>query len=245
MTKQLKKNILELKKHLYPKNKETNSIDKINFQKALFKVLRECLKSREYEIEIGAYEFNVNPKFLSVKYESPHTTLEISNEDIYFETIRDIPTKFFIINNEVKNEYPMNEKVIIIYGMITNIDGIIEESYELELYTNIEDNIKNYIQLTNGLEIVAHEEENDYAISLKRRVNKNDTIINPKSLLKDSNIIPVYFDAPNKKYIKIEDVNNEENINTYLPTLEEKQDLVRYMYNEIVEFYKQYMNEIK
>ena len=73
MKKELKNKTENLKKILY--NNEFNDQDRLIIQKNLFELLRECIKSQVYEVEVGSYILNINPKTLSVKYETPETII--------------------------------------------------------------------------------------------------------------------------------------------------------------------------
>ena len=103
MKKDLEIAISELQKCLYPDNNQ--EIDNISLKKTLYSVLRECLKANRYEIEVGDYTINVNPKSLLVTYESNHTMIEVSNEDVYYETVRDIETRLFCISSIKRDEF--------------------------------------------------------------------------------------------------------------------------------------------
>ena len=141
MKKELKNKTENLKKILY--NNEFNDQDRLIIQKNLFELLRECIKSQVYEVEVGSYILNINPNTLSVKYETPETIIELSNEDIYFETERELEVKFYTLKDVSLNDrsYP----IIKVSGLINNVDGDIIESYQIELFTKNEDNIKNYL----------------------------------------------------------------------------------------------------
>ena len=61
---------LQIYKELYVNDKTVDSIDKKKLSKLLNTLLRELLKTKEYEFSIGAYKINVAPQKLSVKYET-------------------------------------------------------------------------------------------------------------------------------------------------------------------------------
>jgi hypothetical protein len=164
----------ELHKQLYLENTETESIDEQALKKQLYLLLRECLKEQEYEVTIGSYKINITPKGLSVKYESDQTTIEMSNQDIYYESIRDTETRFFCISQMKKSEFIMDTPIIRVTGTILNIDGICEEHYLFELYTDEEDSIKNYIKLPEDANIRDINLNPDKAMMVTRRINRVD-----------------------------------------------------------------------
>ncbi len=241
MTRELKKYITELKKCLYPNNEETNNVDKVNLDKALFELLRECLKTQNYTVEVGSYIININPAELSVSYETPSTTVEVSNEDVYYETIREIPIRYFCITKEEQNEYPNNNPIIRTLGMVTNIDGIMEETYDIELFTNYEDNVRNYIDIKNGFTLVENQDEDPYAISVKRRITPNDYFTRVESLLRENTLVPVICDLEKEKYILDKEHKNDLTYGMLLPSLDDKKQLVSYLYSRMVEFYTKYI----
>ena len=173
MTQELENRIQELKKFLYhdPSEKE---IDKIGLKKALFILLRECLKERCYEIEIGSYKIDVTPKNLSVKYNSNQTIVEVSNIDVYYETTRDIETRFFAISQVKKDEFLIDIPLIRTTGMVTNINGLCEEHFCFELYTDEPDKISNYIYFPENIEVIGQVLPNDYELTLKRKITVDE-----------------------------------------------------------------------
>lgn len=245
MTKELEKKIKGLKKCLYKNNTELNSIDNVELQKALFHLLRECLKERTYEIEVGSYLININPKELSVKFENTNTTIEISNEDIYFETIRDIETRYFCISQMKKDDYLLETPVIEVSGIVTNIGGVFEEHYMLELLSDTEDNINNYLELPNDMKISSSSYNDNYHIMIKRRINRTDSRTDVSDLFVPNKVVPVYYDALVGKYkTQLEKIHyNPNDYTILLPLLEEKKNIVSYLYSSIVEFYNDYINK--
>lgn len=241
MSRELKNRIIELKQYLYPNGTETNEVDKVNLQKALFKLLRECLKEGKYEVDIGSYTINVNPQNLSVCYENAQTTVEVSNNDVFYETIRDIPVRFFVISNTKQEEYPSDTPIIRTLGIVTNIDGIMEETYDIELYTNDEDNVRNYIDLKDGFNVSPSREEDSYAISVKRRIRPNDYFTKIETILTEDKIVPVTLDINTGKYILQSEYQNDLNYHMLLPNLEDKKNVVGFLYSSMVEFYTNYI----
>ena len=126
--------IEELQKLIYPIPK--NPIDKANIEKYLFKIMRTSILEKKYEIEIGPYILNFNPDNLKVFYETEFSKVEMSLQDIYYETSRPIETKYYCLTNEDKDTYSLDIPYYIVEGNIVNINGITEEHFSLELITN-------------------------------------------------------------------------------------------------------------
>lgn len=245
MAKEIENKILELKKYLYPNDEERHNIDKTQVKKALYQLLRECLKERKYIIEIGSYIIDVTPKNLSVKYESEHTTVEVSNDDIYYETIRDIETRYFCISQIKRDEFLIDNPVIRTTGIVTNIDGTCEEHFSFELYSPTEDNIKNYLNLPVGVELVEQPLPDDYLATVKKHININDPRTDVIDYLNKNKVVPVFLDTTIEKY-KTQVDRREYTPNNYtllLPRIEEIKSIVSYLYSSMVEFYTEYMNE--
>ena len=149
----------------------------ITLKKNLYLLLRECIKEKEYEVRIGSYEFNITPQNLSVKYKSDQTIVEVSNEDVYFESTRDTETRFFCISQMKKSEFLMDTPLIRVTGSVTNIDDVCEEHYLFELYTDDEsDSIRNYLQLPSDTQISELSIDPTKATMVHRRINRNISI---------------------------------------------------------------------
>ena len=95
--------IEDLKKLIYPIPK--NEIDKTNIEKNIFKLMRTSILEKNYEIQVGPYILNFNPDELKVFYENEFTKVELSNEDVYYETMRPLETKYYCLSNENKETY--------------------------------------------------------------------------------------------------------------------------------------------
>lgn len=249
MTEEMKKKISLLKANLYKGLDEVESIDKISLQKNLFELLRECIKNRVYSVEIGSYEININPEDLSVKYETDDTTIEISNEDVYYETTRELECRYFVIDNNIQDEYPFETKAVRVTGIVTNIDGDCEEHYELELLTNEVDKIKNYLTLSNfnvaGCMYSSEEATDDYSAIIKKEIKTNDKRTDVIDFFLPNKAISVTYEPNTNKYIRDTNqrkVYNPSDYSVLLPILEEKKNVINYIYSSIVEFYTNYIN---
>ncbi len=238
---------LQIYKELYVNDKTVDSIDKKKLSKLLNTLLRELLKTKEYEFSVGAYKINVAPQKLSVKYETDQTVVEVSNEDIYFETIRDTETRFFCINQMIKSEYIIDNPVIKVTGTVTNIDGICAEHYLFELYTDEEDSIKNYLNLPSNATFSEINIDNDYTAMISRKISTRDKRTDVISFFENNKVVPVFFDSLIGKY-KTQPLKRNYNPSDYrilLPNLDKKKRIVSYIYGTIVEFYSNVLNEKK
>ena len=237
----------ELHRLLYLENTVNNTLDEISLKKQLYLLIRECLKEQEYNIEIGSYKLNVTPKDLSVKYESDQTTIEMSNQDIYYESIRDTETRFFCISQMKKSEFIMDTPIIRVTGTILNIDGICEEHYLFELYTDEEDSIKNYIKLPEDANIRDINLNPDKAMMVTRRINRNDIRTDVIDFFVPDKVIPVFLDTIIEKYKALPDRKEYDPVDyrDLLPSLDSKKKLINFIYSSIVEFYSEYMNNNK
>ena len=245
MAKEIENKISELKKYLYPNDKEKNNIDKTQVKKALYQLLRECLKERQYIVEIGSYIIDVTPKNLSVKYESEHTIVEVSNEDIYYETVRDIETRFFCISQIKRDEFQSDNAVIRATGMVTNISGRCEEHFSFELYSPTEDNINKYLNLPVGVKQIELPQPDDYLATVKKSIRLTDPRTDVIDYLNKNKVVPVFYDATVNKYKTQVDrrAYNPNNYTLLLPRIEEIKSIVSYLYSSMVEFYTEYLNE--
>ncbi len=245
MTEEMNNRVLELKKYLYPNDEIKYDIDKVEVKKALYKLLRQCLKERKYIIPIESYIIDVTPKNLSVKYETEHTMVEVSNEDVYYETIRDIETRFFCITQIKRDEFQIDNAVIRTTGIVTNISGTCEEHFSFELYSPLEDNIKNYLNIPSNVEIVEQPTPDDYLATVKKQININDPRTDVIDYLNKNKVVPVYYDETVEKYKAQVDrrAYTPNNYSLLLPRVEEIKSIVSFLYSTMVEFYTEYMNE--
>lgn len=233
---------LELHKILY----SNEEVDEISLKKNLYLLLKECIKEKEYEVSIGSYEFNITPKKLSVKFRNDQTTVEVSNEDVYYETIRDTETRFFCISQMRKSEFIMDTPLIRVTGSVSNIDGISEEHYLFELYTDEEnDSIRNYLRLPENAKISSLNLDPNQAAMVHRRIKRDDKRTDVIDFFAPGKVIPVFLDTIVEKYKALPDRKeyNPDDYTELMPTLEDKKKVVRFMYGAIVDFYTEYLNE--
>lgn len=63
-------------------------------------------------------------------------------------------------------------------GVISTYDNTYEEIYEITISEDIEDNIRNYINLNNRFEYASNEFDNKYSVIIKRNINRETKYIN-------------------------------------------------------------------
>lgn len=232
---------LELHKLLYT----DNEIDEVTLKKQLYILLKECIKERDYEISIGNYKFNITPQDLSVKYITENTTVEVSNEDVYYESTRDTETRFFCISQVQKSEFLMDNPLIRATGTVTNIDSVCEEHYMFELYTDdSEDSIRNYLNLPSDIIISELNIDPQKSIMVHRKINRDDKRTDVLDFLDTNKVVPVFLDTIIEKYKTLTEKKEyiPNNYTELLPTLDEKKKIIRFIYGAIVDFYSEYLN---
>lgn len=245
MTQEIENKIQMLKNCLYKGSKEVTDLDKVNMQKCLFALLRECIKERYYEVEVGSYFLSIHPDNLAVKYETDETIVELSNEDVYYESTRELEVRYFAMEDRIV--YNLDIPTIEVTGMVTNVEGVCEESYQIELFTDEEDNIKNYldIEMVPGFRYSDQDIETDTSVILTRSIRKDMPRLDVLHLFKEGMVFPVRYDHINNQYLKenpIVRVYNTNNYSAYLPALEDKKELVSLLYSSIVSFYGSIIN---
>ena len=242
--KELEKNIIKLEKSLYHNNQEITDFNKIDVQKNLFSLIRECIKEKNYIVNVGSYEFNINPSNLSVKYENDETIVEISSEDFYYETTRETEARFFVIADEDKEIYPSDSKVIKVTGIVTNIDGMCDEHYQFELF-NDDNNIKNYLSLIDGAEYQAKDIETNSSVIIRKEIFISNPRTDVTNFFSNSNIIPVTYNLYEDNYVKniVEKEYIPNNYSLLIPTLDKEKSNVSFLYNSIVDYYTEYLNK--
>lgn len=242
---ELEKHALNLEKSLYQNNQEITYFNKIDVQKNLFSLIRECIKEKNYIVNVGSYEFNINPACLSVKCENDETVIEISNEDVYYETTRETEARFFVISDEEKEIYPSDSKVIKVTGIVTNIDGMCDEHYQFELFNDEEHNIKDYLTLIDGAEYQAEDIATPSSVIIRREIFPSSPRTDVMNFISDSKVIPVTYNLYDDNYVKDnnERVYNPNNYSLLLPSLDSQKNNVSFLYNSIVEYYTEYITK--
>lgn len=246
MNQEITSKIENLKNCLYQNSYERSELDKVSIKKNLFELLRECIKERQYNVEVGSFILDINPSNLSVKYETDETTVELSNEDVYYETTRELEVRYFAL--EDKEVYSIEEPTIEVTGLVTNIEGLVEESYQIELFTyNENDNIKNYINNIDsfGFKYTDIEIENQFSVIITRSIKVEQPRLDVIDLFKPGKVIPIKYNHHNNNYEKEPALRRNylpNNYSLYLPSLSDKKDVVTYIYSSIIEFYTAYIN---
>ena len=168
----------------------------------------------------------------------------MSNQDVFFETQRAFPSRYFVLSPEERKEYPLETKAISVGGYVLNYDGFISEQYIMNLYSKEEnEDIKEYLSLPAGGEYLDNNLVlNTYSTTISKDVNLTDSLTDIRNLFKVP-VIPVRFDPRNSKYIKEDKYEPEEGTyEKYAPALQEKKDLISLIYSTIIDFYSRYMN---
>ncbi len=226
--------IEELKKLIYPIPE--NGLDKKNIEKYLFKLLRESIIAKKYEVKIGPYILNFNPPELKVHYETELTKVELSNVDTYYETSRPLETKYYCISNEDKDTYLPTLPYYFVSGNILNIDGTTEEHYEIELITDNPNIVMNdYLNIPSNFKIISNKET---SIVIYHEIKKNDKRTNPLSFFSTS-VKAVYYDEEKDLFIK-KDMYINETYAKYLPELTKEKEIVAFIFNTMKNFYNKY-----
>lgn len=238
----IQERINDLKKYIYFNKIENNDIDKVNIQKSLFKLLRECIKNETYEVAVGSYHLNITPENLSVKYESETTLVEISNEDIHTEHNLETDIQYFVIAPEESNEYNITIPAIMAEGVITTYDNTYEEIYELTISDDIEDDIRNYISLNNNFVYTGNEFDTKYSVIVKRNITPETEYVNIYEILNKKIVKPVTYNPINDNYVKRTIINEPKDYTNIIPNLNDKKLITSLLYGLIVEFYTEYMN---
>ena len=213
----------ELHKQLYLENTETESIDELALKKQLYLLLRECLKEQEYEVTIGSYKINITPKGLSVKYESDQTIVEVSNADVYYESIRDTETRFFCISQMKKSEFLMDNPLIRVTGSVTNSFVVSINTYShLDYESAIIVNNKGYRIDSNYL-IRDHENKHYYLADDNGERNDNFMLIN------------IIYPSINNNFAISKSINNKPKIyNTLANTVSYQNKNATFIQNKII-----------
>lgn len=229
--------IEELQKLIYPIPK--NPIDKANIEKYLFKIMRTSILEKKYEIEIGPYILNFNPDNLKVFYETEFSKVEMSLQDIYYETSRPIETKYYCLTNEDKDTYSLDIPYYIVEGNIVNINGITEEHFSLELITNNPNlNITDSLNIPENFNIITNK---DNELTIAHSIEPNSKRTNPLSLF-TTGTKSVYYDEQQDLFIK-KDTYIDETYQKYLPNLSKEKEIVAFIYNTMKDFYNKYKQQ--
>ncbi|MBQ4030633.1 MAG: hypothetical protein II625_02650 [Bacilli bacterium] len=229
---------------LYPNNEEAEELNEVQVKKVIYEGLREILKLKEYQFTVGSYKFDITPRNLSVKYETPDTIIEVSNKDVHFETTRQTPIRYFVISDEPKFEYPDNQPVIQVSSEILQYDNFYNsETFTLELMSNDGNFIKKYLKVPAGWEVTEDTMlYNPKEIAIYHEVNKTDKRVDAGILFDSKEVRPAFYDLPKRRYIPTK-FEADETYEKYLPNLDKKKKIVSTIYSTIIEFYNEYLNK--
>ena len=234
--------IKNLKKNLDVESKD--QIDEISFKKDIYYALRESLKNKKEILIIGSYAIRLSPERIIVAYHNDYTNIEISNNYNRFDTERDTETKYFVLSNIENDEFDGSTPAFCTYGTILNLDGNTEEDYEFDLLNPTDGKrIKDYFELPKEFEFYDDEYfNNPNSIVIKRKgIKRSDKRINLRYLFKD-NVVPVKYDPIKNKYYRDEERYEPSDYSLLLPQCDKIQEILSFIYNTIVEFYTDYIN---
>lgn len=241
MSEVLENKIKNLQRDLYPNDMGSNIINRNEIQKNVYELLKQCLVEEKTQIEIGSYNINIDPKELSVIYDTGVTKIEVSNYDVSFETERETEKKYYVISDENKSLYDINSRYITVEGRVLNYNGTCEELYRIELYSNDEkDNLKDYITLSEGFEYIEKECSRE-GVTICRRVLRDEKKFNVSRLFNSDKVKVVILH--DDKFIKSLEANftMTEDYSRLMPTLNRQKEIISFIYSTIVDFYNEYM----
>jgi hypothetical protein len=241
MSVQLDDKIKNLQRDLYPNDMGANIINRNDIQKNVYELLKQCLIEERTEVDIGSYNININPQELSVIYDTGITKIEVSNFDVSFETERQTETKYYVLSEEDKSIYDSNTKYITVQGRVLNYNGTSEELYRIELYSdNPQDDLKQYIKLSNGFTYIEPECTN-LGVTICRRVLVDEKKFNVSSLFDPTKVKAVILH--NDKFIKSLEANFSlnEDYSRLMPNLNRQKEIISFIYGTIVDFYNDYV----
>ncbi len=211
----------------------------------LYNLLRECLIRRKYVFQVGAYKIDLTPQKLGVIYETDSTYIEVSNEDLYQQTERDTEARFFVVDkNRNKEDFDATiTKAIRTEGVVLNTNGVFEEIYHLELFSQFEtDDIMNYISVDpNYVEV-----ESPTSIYIKRKINRDDPRTDTIDFLAGEIIIPVTYYERENKYVPNKELRKTYEPNNYSLLIPDNSSIVRIakmIYACMIDFYTEYAQE--
>lgn len=238
----------ELEEYLFQGEEENYEVDENNLKMTLYKLLKYCLLTREYIINIGNYEINMTPQDLGIIYRGNGLYFEISNDDFYERSERNTEVRYFVISSDKRKESFEQDEVssIEVAGTILNINGEMQELYSLALYSNNpRERIRNYINLKNGMEIT---EDSNNLVYLKKPINRNDPRTDIYDYLDQNRIQPVHYYQKESKFVPLRETKKEYNPNNYtelIPDQSKRRKLSKTIYSFMVDYYTRYMKENK
>lgn len=241
MSEALNDKIKNLQRDLYPNDMGANIINKVDIQKNVYELLKQCLIEEKTQIEIGSYNINIDPKELAVTYDTGLTKIEVSNYDVSFETERTTEKKYYVVSEYNKSFYDINSKHLMVEGRVLNYNGTCEELYRIELYSsNPKDNIKNYINLIEGFTYIEGDCTNNVAV-ICRRVLRDERKFNVSRLFNSDKVKAVILH--DNQFIKSLESNYtiNEDYSNLMPALNRQKEILSFIYSTIVDFYNEYV----
>ena len=229
----------KLKRVLYPTNEDKYT--EADIKEIICETVRQHIIKKNYKFNIDNYSIDLNPNSLSASYTSPDTKIEISNKEVVFETTRKTPKMYFVISKEAKEEYSKERNHIEIDGTITQKGNECKEEYTFTLFSTKDDNIKRYIQIGDGFNLVNNNNIGLDKMTIERKITKNSKYPNFISFFNTNSIRPVIF-KDDSYYATT--IKPKENYGDLLPDLEHEKDSIRIIYSTIIEYYDDYINRI-
>lgn len=221
--------IKELEMAINNKNLSNSTI----IQKPLYEVLKNCLKNKKYEVQVGNYTINVNPKELLVSYEDESIHLEVSNEANYEEKFIMNPIEYYVINPSSNNVPGITPSLSIINEVI-ELDKELYHNYVIELL-NSNDDINNYVKNVSKI-------ENNLAI-INKKVTVEDTRINVEDYLQMDKVKYAEYKMEQDMFNIVDKKEDNTNYSNIIPTNNDKKEIATFLYKYLINFYKEYLQK--
>jgi len=229
----------KLRSILYPTKEDNYSEAEI--KKIVCDTVRKHIIKNDYKIIIDNYYIDLRPNSLSVEYKTKDSIIEISNKEIIFETVRNIPKMSFVISKEAKEEYRKDRNHLEVEGIVVQKGNECIERYDFRLFSTKDDDIKRYLQLGDGFEYIEQEGKNLNRVAISRKINKESKYPKILSFFNTNSIRPVVFKDNSYYAASIEPKKNYDDL---LPSLEHEKDMIRIIYSTIIEYYDNYINKL-
>lgn len=216
------------------------TVTKINYQsleKKVFSLLKQSLKTHQYEIEIGSYKINFNPQNILVSYETLSTYLEISNTDIHEENeIIDNIVYYAIEEETQKNVEHIPEKSVLKTSTsVIKYDSNYQENIYIEFINCANKDFKYYLKDSNDITYIG---ENSIIISKEFSLNDNRLDVN--NYFKVS-IIPIKYNQETNNFSVVTTTQTKKQYRTIFPNTDYQKEIIKHIYNSIVKFYSNYI----
>lgn len=215
-------------------------LDKTTIQKNIYLLLRECMNENIHQINIGDFYLELNPENLNITYENTLNRVELSNQDIYYETICPLNTSYFVISSK-QDKYLDTNPYIEVNRTVLNMNGDKEVHIELTLYSNKEDKITNYLELPSNYSINIYNENDPLNIIVVKPILIDEPITKISDIFKKDLVRYTIYDSKNNEFIDTNEDYQNDTYNKYLPSLNRQKEIVSLLYNTITNFYIEYI----